>query len=214
MLTEIKSAVSIALNLDLNESTICRVLHSEGFYRQKIRIIAQQREEMQCAKYAARMSLIKPEMLVFLDKTGCDRRNLFRHYAYSLCERPATSHKLLARRKRLNAIAFERISGILDCHIESEAVDGDAFYMHVQKYLLPHLVPFDGTNLQSIAMMDNASIHHVDGIVEMIQSVGAVVTFLPPYSPDYSPTQEAFSKLKTLVKQYDTDLEMNLEDIY
>ena len=40
-------------------------------------------------------------------------------------------------------------------------------------------------------MMDNTSIHHVDGIVEMIQSVGLYfVIFLPPYSPDYNPTED------------------------
>ena len=46
--------------------------------------------------------------------------------------------------------------------------------------LLPHLKPFDGSNEHSIVVMDNASIHHVDGIVSMIE-VGAMVIFLPPY---------------------------------
>ena len=45
---------------------------------------------------------------------------------------------------------------------------------------------------QSIVVMDNASIHHVDGIVDMIQEVGAMVMFLPPYSPDFNPIEELF----------------------
>ena len=108
------------------------------------------------------------------------------------------------------------ISGILDCHIESETVDGDTFYICVQKYLLPHIMPLNATNPHSVVIMDNASIHHIDGVVEMIQSVGALVLFLPPYSPDYNPIEEAFSKVKTLVKEYKANLEMeemNLEDI-
>ncbi len=43
----------------------------------------------------------------------------------------------------------------------------------------------------------NASIHHVDDVVHAIQSVGALVHFLPPYSPDLNPFEEVFAKLKT-----------------
>ena len=90
------------------------------------------------------------------------------------------------------------------------------YCMCVQKYLLPHLLPYNGTNPHSIVIMDNASIHHVDGVVEMIQGVGDLVIFLPPYSPDYNPIEEAFSKVKTLVKEYEASLEMdkmNIEEI-
>ena len=216
MLREIKSEVNNVLRLELNESTICRFLHSQGFTRQKLQIVAKQRSDFERAVYVMELSVHKPNMLVFLDETGCDRRNAMRRYAYSIRGKPAKSHKLLVRGKRLNAIAFMSVCGILDCHIESEAVDGDVLYMCMQKYLLPHLLPYNGTNPHSIVIMDNASIHHVDGVVEMIQGVGALVIFLPPYSPDYNPIEEAFSKVKTLVKEYEASLEMdkmNIEEI-
>ena len=50
----------------------------------------------------------------------------------------------------------------------------------------------------------------------MIQGVGSLAIFLPPYSPDYNPIEEAFSKVKTLMKSYETLLEMeemDMEDI-
>jgi len=46
-----------------------------------------------------------------------------------------------------------------------------------------------------VVVIDSASIHHVD-VVHAIQSVGALVHFLPPYSPDLNPIEEAFAKLK------------------
>ena len=64
--------------------------------------------------------------------------------------------------------------------------------------------------------MDNASIHHVDGIVDMIEQVGAMVMFLPPYSPDFNPIEALFSKLKKTIKQFEQELEadeMDLETI-
>lgn len=59
--------------------------------------------------------------------------------------------------------------------------------------------------------MDNCSIHHIPGVVEMIQEVGALVHFLPPYSPDFNPTEEAFSKVKATLRTMDMEAE-NLED--
>ena len=61
-------------------------------------------------------------------------------------------------------------------------------------------MPFDGTNPHSMVIVDNCSIHHDEGTVQMIQEVVAIVHFLPPYSPDYSPIEEAFSKVKAEMK--------------
>lgn len=50
----------------------------------------------------------------------------------------------------------------------------------------------------------------------MVEEVGALVLYLPPYSPDFNPVEELFSKLKTTIKDYETVLEMqemNLEEI-
>ena len=48
-------------------------------------------------------------------------------------------------------------------------------------------------------VLDNAAIHHVDGIVDLIESTGALAVFLPPYSPDLNPIEEVLSKLKQTV---------------
>ena len=46
-------------------------------------------------------------------------------------------------------------------------------------------------------IMDNCIIHHGYEVVKMINEMGALVHFLPPYSPDYAPVEEAFSKVKS-----------------
>ena len=81
MLTEIKSESQV-LQLELSESAICRFLHSQGFTRQKIQVIARQRDDFERAMYAAEVSVYKPEMLIFLDETWCDRRNAMMHTAF------------------------------------------------------------------------------------------------------------------------------------
>ena len=52
------------------------------------------------------------------------------------------------------------VSGLLDCKTVTGSVNGEAFYNFIQTALLPHLMPFDGQNPNSVVVMDNASIHH------------------------------------------------------
>jgi len=50
--------------------------------------------------------------------------------------------------------------------------------------------------LISAVIMDNASIHHTDSLVSMINATGALIRFLPPCSPDMNPIESAFSEVK------------------
>ena len=106
------------------------------------------------------------------------------------------SPELLVRGERISVIAFMSMSGMLDCKTVKHSVNGDTFYDSMQTTVLPHLMTFNGVNPHSVLIVDNSSIHHVDGIVQMVHEVGALIHFLPPYSPDYIPVEEAFSKVK------------------
>ena len=133
------------------------------------------------------MSIYDPAMLIFIDETGSDRRASIRRYGYSLRGKPLVCEKLLVRGKRVSAIACMSMNGMLDCKTIVGKVNGKVFYDFVQTSLLPHLMPFNGTNPHSVVVMDNCSIHHIHEIVAMRHEVGALVLFLPPYSPDYNP---------------------------
>ena len=64
--------------------------------------------------------------------------------------------------------------------------------------------------MKSIVVMDNAVIDHVDGIVDLINEVGALVLLLPPYLPDFNSIEEAFSKLKATIRVYEAELTLNI----
>ena len=66
-------------------------------------------------------------------------------------------------------------------------------------------MPYNGTNAHSVVIMDNCSIHHVPEVVKAIQDVGALLHFLPPYSPDFAPIEETFSKVKQAMKSINTE---------
>ena len=89
-----------------------------------------------------------------------------------------TAHQLGLTSQKMKKIAIRR-SELL--RAKYMAVNGDIFLQFVQRCLLNIIQPFDGNNAHSVVVMDNASIHHVDAVVELITAAGALVQFLPPY---------------------------------
>ena len=150
-------------------------------------------------------------MLVFVDETGSDCRDALRKYGYGLRGRPPVSCKLLVRGERVSVIAAMNVEGIMTLKVVRNTVGGDEFLDFVQSDLLPTLMPFDGINPNSVVILDNCSVHHVSGVVSMITQVGALVHFLPPYSPDLNPIEECFSKVKSQLKSMETTAEDDLE---
>ena len=100
------------------------------------------------------------------------------------------------------------VNGILDVKTVRGTSDGDTFYSFVQTHLLPHLMPFDGVNPHSVVVLDNCSIHHIAEVNSMLEEVRVLEHFLPPYSPDLNPIEEAFSKVKSNLK---TEFENSLD---
>ena len=191
---------------EVNISTICRFLHSSGFSRQKMVIAAKERSDLLRMEYLMDISVYKghPEFFVFLDETGSDRRDSMRKFAYSLRGKPAVARKLLFRGERVSTIAAMSCDGMLDCRTVIGSVDAEIFIKFVDDSLVPTLQPFDGNNPRSVLVLDNASIHHVDDVIDRIQSTGALIQFLPPYSPDFNPIEETFSKVKSVLKAHES----------
>ena len=68
------------------------------------------------------------------------------------------------------------------------------FLEFIDTSLIRYILPFNGINPHSVIILDNAAIHHVDIVVDTLQSLGVLVHYLPPYSLDLNPIEEAFQK--------------------
>lgn len=78
--------------------------------------------------------------------------------------------------------------------IEGSA-DGEAFSLYVERFLCPTL------ERGQIVVMDNLKVHKMKRVRELIEERGCRLVFLPSYSPDFNPIEEAFSKVKTLLRK-------------
>ena len=74
-------------------------------------------------------------------------------------------------------------------------INGESFLLYVQQILVPTLKKGD------IVVMDNLGSHKAEAIRDAIKAVGARLIFLPPYSPDLNPIEQAFSKLKHFLRK-------------
>ena len=86
------------------------------------------------------------------------------------------------------------------------AVNGDVFAAYLDQVLGPTLRPGD------VVVLDNLSVHQVDGLDEIAQKYGARLLYLPPYSPDFNPIELAFSKLKTWLRTAQVRTRERLEE--
>jgi len=91
-------------------------------------------------------------------------------------------------------IAGLRQNGIIAPCLFNCAIDGELFLAYVEQQLAPSVVAGD------IVIADNLSSHKVAGVREAIEARGASLWFLPPYSPDLNPIEQAFAKLKQLLR--------------
>ena len=193
-LQEIRDILAEETGIIVATSTIRRFLHSSNITRQKMTLIAKQRDAFLRTAFFQDMAIFKghSDMSIFLDETGADRRNCLGRFGYSIRGKPI-SHKILVQ-GQVNVLAAMSTSGILDCYSIPGSVDVAEFFRFVQHYLCPHLQPFDGSNSHSVVVMDNAS---VSGVAQLIESTGALLYYLPPYCSDLNP---AFSKLKATLR--------------
>lgn len=92
--------------------------------------------------------------------------------------------------KTLTFLAALRSDRITAPCVFDGPINGESFLLYVQQILVPTLRPGD------IVIMDNLGSHKADAIRKEIAAAGARLIFLPPYSPDLNPIEQAFSKLK------------------
>ena len=96
--------------------------------------------------------------------------------------------------ENLTIIGAMGIRGLSALMTVDGATDGDIFRVYVGEVLCPRLRRGD------MVVMDNLGAHKVSGIREAIEGRGAKLIYLPPYSPDLSPIERCWSKIKTALR--------------
>jgi transposase len=136
---------------------------------------------------------LDPSKLVFIDETWA-KTNMTRPRGRSLEGARLVAKVPHGHWKTTTFLAAVRTSGLTAPLVVDGAINGDLFLAYVRQQLVPTLTAGD------VVILDNLSSHKKAGVREAVESVGAHLLYLPPYSPDLNPIELAFAKFKWLLK--------------
>lgn len=137
---------------------------------------------------------LDPEKLVFIDETGASTkmaRLRGRSPRGQRCRAPVPH----GHWKTTTLVAGLRLSGMTAPMVIDGAMNGEAFLAWTRQMLVPTLREGD------VVVMDNLPAHKVAGVRTAIETAGARLEFLPPYSPDFNPIEQAFAQIKTFLRK-------------
>lgn len=130
---------------------------------------------------------------MFIDESGVTTE-MTRRYGWAprperVCEAVPAGHW-----RTLTVLAALTTTGVLASMTIESPTDGDIFLAFVEQVLAPRLEP------GHVVILDNLGAHKVPGVRPLIEDRGAQLLYLPPYSPDFNPIEQAWSKLKQLLR--------------
>jgi len=155
----------------------------------------QQRPDVAEARqnWRAKQASLDPAKLVFIDETGTNTAMT------RLRGRAPRGQRVIGRVPRghwktVTFVAALRAGAITAPFVIDEPMNGDVFLAYLRRCLRPTLSAGD------IVIMDNLPAHKIAEVREIIESIGAILLYLPPYSPDLNPIEQLFAKFKALLR--------------
>jgi transposase len=134
-----------------------------------------------------------PKALVFVDESGSNQA-MARDYGRAARGQRALGAKPVQRGRHVTMVGALGLISVAAAMMVEGFVDGAAFLAFVQEVLVPQLQP------GQVVVLDNLKAHKAAGVREAIEAVGARLLYLPPYSPDFSPIEECWSKIKAILR--------------
>jgi transposase len=130
---------------------------------------------------------------VFLDESGVTTE-MTRRYGWAPRPERVSEAVPAGHWRTLTVLAALTVEGVLASMTIESPTDGDVFLAFLEQVLGPKLEP------GHIVILDNLGAHKVEGVRRLIESRGAQLLYLPPYSPDFNPIEQAWSKIKQLLR--------------
>jgi transposase len=177
----------------VDHTTMSRAIGRIGWTRKKT-VGASERNEEERAAWRAEVNELPARQLVFVDECGS---NIALTPVYARAPKGARAQGSVPRNRGKNTtlIASLSLEGMGAAMILEGSANGAAFELYVEQLLAPSL------HAGQIVVMDNLRAHKGERVRQAIEAKGCQVLFLPGYSPDLSPIEETFSKLKTYLRR-------------
>jgi transposase len=187
------------LKLPAARVTVWRTLRRLRLTRKKKSTHAAEQDRPDVAEarrqWPQRLAGVAPKDLVFLDETGANTA-MTRTHGYAPKGKRVVAAVPLAGWQAVTFVGALTSGGLVAPWALEGAMNGELFLAYVEQILVPALRP------GMVVVMDNLPCHKVAGVEEAIRAAGCRLEYLPPYSPDLNPIENAFSKLKRALRDW------------
>ena len=130
---------------------------------------------------------------MFVDESGVTTE-MTRRYGWAPRPQRVSEAVPAGHWRTLTVLAALTMEGVLASMTIESPTDGEVFLAFLEQVLVPRLQP------GHIVILNNLGAHKVERARQQIESCGAQLVYLPPYSPDFNPIEQAWSKLKQLLR--------------
>jgi transposase len=134
------------------------------------------------------------EKLVFYDESGINAA-MARRYGRCLQGERLVDSEPGGPWRSYTLLAAVRLAGVVAPMVLDGPVNGESFASYIEQFLVRELEPGD------IVIMDNLPAHKSQRVTDAIERVGCTLAYLPPYSPDFNPIENMWSKTKALLRK-------------
>ena len=202
-LEEIQESYVTQFTQTISQSTICRIIRRDLKYTRK-KLTRQAREALpiELDAYYDRLKPFYqyPEQIIFADETSKDQRSAIRNYAWSRVGTRALVSLPASRGTRVSCFAAFTTEGFLSWTCTEGTFDRHEFHRAFMNTIYPYLNPWPLP--RSILILDNAKIHMYPELEKLVNEKGAILIYLPPYSPQLNPIENAFALLKAWIQKH------------
>ena len=165
-----------------------------GLDPQKKSLAASERDEEARKAWREAAAQLDPEQLVFVDESG-STISLTRLYGWAPHDHRATGSVPRNHGKNTTLVAALTPDGLQVPWMIEGAMDTATFVWYITEQLAPTLKP------GQVVVLDNLSVHKAASIRQAIEARHCHLLFLPSYSPDFTPIEQAFSKIKAILRR-------------
>lgn len=172
---------------------------------EKKSLIASERDEAARVAWRAMAALWDARRVVFVDESGT-QTNMTPRTSRAPRGQRAVGAAPRNHGKNTTLIAALSADGMGAAMTLEGAADADAFVAYLRHFLVPTLTP------GQVVVMDNLSVHKDERVAPLIAEAKCRLVYLPAYSPDFTPIEQAFSKLKTFLRRAEARTREALEE--
>lgn len=168
-------------------------------------MVATERDDTRRKEWRAENASLDATRLVIVDETSTSVA-LTRRYGWAPSQERASGKAPRNHGQPTTLVASLTKDGLGPAMTLQGALDTEAFHVDVRDFLAPSLRP------GQVVPLDNLSAHKAEVVRDLIAERQCQLLYLPPYSPDYSPIELAFSKLKAFLRQVQARTQEALDD--